>query len=809
MQILSVRLKNVKAHREAEFSFSPGINVLCGPNGAGKSTLFEAVGYALFGVDARDIVGRAERFVTLGEKRGEVAVTFRTAAGELWRVSRTVGAGARWLLARERDGEFEVEEHAGANETEERLRELLGLDRSRPLAEQFRQVIGPLQNDFLGPFVLKGTRRQEAFDQILGVDGWRRTFEGTRDLQRALEQKIETLEAEIAARREQAAALPERKAERTGIVRAAGERAKALAAQDASLREIEKELSALESRRAAIEKGAGELKVLRERIETGRQRIAEQKGRVEEARRSLEIVEGSRPGREAYEAAEARLKELRGREARLRETEKAVASLEKDYLRLTQQEEHEREEIASLRRQLRSEGERLAELEEEVRPSAQLRELAASLARAQAALDACRSRRAQLAGRRESLREGRDKLATGRCPFFQEECRNLDPGAADPFAGRLSELEKEMARLDEEGAALEKELEAARKAEKEIAVLAARAGELGRRREALAEREKALDARERKCGELGPLLAAAREGLGAKRKELEPFAGLEGEIAAAEKERARHQEARDLFQAHGAVAADLDARRETLARYEDFLAELAKDCAEREERLKELQGAYRPQEHEAARRRRDALMAAVAALGQELKGLGEQAERLDREIAALERVVAEIEARQGQMRGFKEKEEMVRYLRGHVFRHVSARLSERFREAVSRRADRIYRTVAETDEELEWGEGYQIVLRDLREGSVRERTDDQLSGGQVMSAVVALRLALLQTLGARVAFFDEPTSNLDAARRENLARAFRAIDTGREEVAEHWYDQLFLVSHDVAFSEITDQVVEL
>jgi hypothetical protein len=31
---------------------------------------------------------------------------------------------------------------------------------------------------------------------------------------------------------------------------------------------------------------------------------------------------------------------------------------------------------------------------------------------------------------------------------------------------------------------------------------------------------------------------------------------------------------------------------------------------------------------------------------------------------------------------------------------------------------------------------------------------------------------------------------------------------GREEVTEHWYDQLFLVSHDVAFTEITDQMGE-
>jgi exonuclease SbcC len=28
-------------------------------------------------------------------------------------------------------------------------------------------------------------------------------------------------------------------------------------------------------------------------------------------------------------------------------------------------------------------------------------------------------------------------------------------------------------------------------------------------------------------------------------------------------------------------------------------------------------------------------------------------------------------------------------------------------------------------------------------------------------------------------------------------------------VTEHWYDQLFLVSHDVAFTEITDQMIPL
>ena len=166
-------------------------------------------------------------------------------------------------------------------------------------------------------------------------------------------------------------------------------------------------------------------------------------------------------------------------------------------------------------------------------------------------------------------------------------------------------------------------------------------------------------------------------------------------------------------------------------------------------------------------------------------------------------------AKQAEIKSFEEKEKLVKFLRNQVFKNVSAQLSERFREEISLRADRIYRTIAESDEELYWGDNYQIILKDMQDGTMRERSDDQLSGGQMMSAVVALRLALLQTIGARVAFFDEPTSNLDAARRENLAHAFRAIDVGREEVTEHWYDQLFLVSHDVAFTEITDKMIQV
>ena len=84
MQILSIQLNNIKSHRDTELIFSPGINVLCGANGAGKSTVFEAIGYALFGVDAQDFVSNAARFISIGAKSGKVAVVFKSDYGDIW-----------------------------------------------------------------------------------------------------------------------------------------------------------------------------------------------------------------------------------------------------------------------------------------------------------------------------------------------------------------------------------------------------------------------------------------------------------------------------------------------------------------------------------------------------------------------------------------------------------------------------------------------------------------------------------------------------------------------------------------------------
>ncbi len=811
MQILSIHLKNIKSHRSADFTFAPGINVLSGPNGAGKSTVFEALGYALFGVDARDFVTRADRFLTLGAKRGEVAVVFADGGGERWRVSRTVGSNSRWLLARAAGDDFETEEHANAGETETRLKELLGLSGGRSLSDQFRQIIGPFQHDFLGPFVIKSpTERQKAFDLTLGIDSWRQTYDGTSRLQSAIGHRIANLRTAIEGKREQLAVLPERQRELKDVLAVQAGKAAELTTQEAALAQSTEGLQRLERQKEDLDRAANALEQNRKSIASGREYLASQQLLVLQAETAAAKVMESRAGKEAFEQAEVRLAQLNRQVLQRRQLEQAVAELEKEVLKRSQAFEHEREEIDKIARQLAEEDAHLRTVRSSLNLGPEVLARAKGLERLKKDLDQAKSARNLVLGRRASLLEGRDKLDEGICPFFQEACQNIaGKEPKDVFTEKFDDFDREIHGLEQHIARLETDVAAAEGARQKIEALKVRNEELDKQALALARRQK--DNRER-AGRLGQLQSGVQDAerrAEERRKELAPFADLDAQIGRAEQERQRHQEARDLYSRNQQAAGELAGRRETLGRYQQRMKDLEQSLRDQEKELKALSEEYRAEEHQDARRNKDLLLAAVATLKQQIADLGKDRRRLETEVERLLAVRKEVGAKEEKVKRLADQEALVRFLRNQVFKNVSASLSERFREEISLRADRIYRTIAATDEELVWGENYQIVLRDMVDGEIRERSDDQLSGGQMMSAVVALRLALLQTIGARIAFFDEPTSNLDAARRENLAQAFRAIDIGREEVTEHWYDQLFLISHDVAFAEITDNLVDL
>ncbi len=131
------------------------------------------------------------------------------------------------------------------------------------------------------------------------------------------------------------------------------------------------------------------------------------------------------------------------------------------------------------------------------------------------------------------------------------------------------------------------------------------------------------------------------------------------------------------------------------------------------------------------------------------------------------------------------KEAAPRVARNYVH-HVSLEANQMFREITG---------IAERT--LKWADDYSVIL----EEDGFERPFVSLSGGEQMSAALSVRLALLKQISdVRVAFFDEPTSNMDAERRENFAMQISRITH---------FDQLFVISHDDTFDSYVDNVLAM
>jgi exonuclease SbcC len=142
-------------------------------------------------------------------------------------------------------------------------------------------------------------------------------------------------------------------------------------------------------------------------------------------------------------------------------------------------------------------------------------------------------------------------------------------------------------------------------------------------------------------------------------------------------------------------------------------------------------------------------------------------------------------------------ERAVKFIRDTINRAGPA-VTEHLLRNISQGASDIYEEIMDDHiAELRWDRDYEVLVQ---RGS-EVRTFAQLSGGEQMSAGLAVRLALLKEMSeVDFAFFDEPTQNMDGDRRINLAEQIRQI---------RGFEQLIVISHDDTFEHHTDNLVRL
>ncbi len=133
-----------------------------------------------------------------------------------------------------------------------------------------------------------------------------------------------------------------------------------------------------------------------------------------------------------------------------------------------------------------------------------------------------------------------------------------------------------------------------------------------------------------------------------------------------------------------------------------------------------------------------------------------------------------------------------------LLRRVQPRITAALIDQISQEAAQFFNQLMnDYTRQLRWTEDFGIQLR----VAGRDREFRLLSGGEQMTAALAVILALLRSLTTvQFAFFDEPTTNLDQERRAELAQRIREI---------RGFRQLFIISHDDTFEASLDHVIHI
>jgi len=279
--------------------------------------------------------------------------------------------------------------------------------------------------------------------------------------------------------------------------------------------------------------------------------------------------------------------------------------------------------------------------------------------------------------------------------------------------------------------------------------------------------------------------------------EMQPFAALDAEITSAGRTRAESERDYQAFIANEKVAATLGAREQEAAalsseieQTEGALAAAVAECGELDKR-------YDPERRRAAVGELDSLRERVTQLASQIEHAAEQYSALRSRLSYLN----EVRERAREQVAGRERSERLRetsdFIRD-ILQKAAPYITESYLFSISIEANHLFREITgRHDVTLQWTKDYEITLEE--EG--RERPFLNLSGGEQMAAALSVRLALLKELSeVNIAFFDEPTTNMDEERRRNLAQQIGRIKD---------FHQLFVISHDDSFEGYTDQIISL
>lgn len=583
-----------------------------------------------------------------------------------------------------------------------------------------------------------------------------------------------------------------------------------------------KKLAELERERAAIEK----LKLELARIDSALTAV------------KADLRHFDEDLQEIHRAA-ARLEDLSGLVERQAELEKHLSEL--------------RSNLAAAQARLESAvaiEKKIETLREEYRMVNEQLQATEQIALAGAELEAIRAREGAVFRRLSELNvelEHRERMQAeirdGLCPILSEKCLNLKPGQTlegfiatrfNALRAEIEELSREQAKIDRQRA----DAERAEKASHLIAPLRERLSRIERDGKSLtSELEELLKASDKAAalqGEIDNILKALedladprssstvleslvrrepeirekisiaeknREKLEAERLEIleqmELYAGFEARLAEAIKERDETEESYKQYLANEKAARLAAGRRSKLSAALEALSAAQAAQSEAASRLSELEKQFDKARLDKLRSDLLELQKKRSADAARLELMERRASDASEKLNQISQIRKNLEDRYSERERLEKIRTTTEFIR-ETLRDAAPLVARNYVFHVSAEANNLFREISGTAERtLKWTEDYNIIVEEG--GYVRPFA--LLSGGEQMAAALSVRLALLKQLsGIRIAFFDEPTTNLDRDRRENLAIQIGAI---------RHFDQLFVISHDDTFEGFLDHEIRI
>jgi len=279
--------------------------------------------------------------------------------------------------------------------------------------------------------------------------------------------------------------------------------------------------------------------------------------------------------------------------------------------------------------------------------------------------------------------------------------------------------------------------------------------------------------------------------------QLENYKDLDAVWAESAAKRDATAEAHRTFLANESLAGRLAENEKLFEAARMATEDFRRQVDDAQQQLESAQAQYDAERHAQER----------SALRQSEQKLAQTRATLDATRTRLEQLSAELarlsELRESLKTEFAEKERFVKVAETTTFiretlREAAPRVARNYVHHVSVEACQMYREICgHADQTLCWSVDYGISL----EEDGYERPFGNLSGGEQMAAALSVRLAILKQLSdIRIGFFDEPTTNMDAERRENLAQQISQIKN---------FDQLFVISHDDTFEGYVDNTLRV